>query len=72
MHVCAWCERKLGIRPATVRGVPSTNYGMCPDCLAERLVALMAAAPWPAYKLSITKLKAARRLAKAVYPVIAS
>ena len=37
--VCAWCNRDLGFRPGRVQGVPATNYGMCPDCLAERLVA---------------------------------
>jgi hypothetical protein len=45
MHTCAWCDRKLEMRPGTVRGVLTTNWGMCPDCLSKRLVALMAAPP---------------------------
>ena len=66
MHVCSWCDCKLGIRPATVQGVPATNYGMCPDCLAERLVALKAAPPWPPYKVDLTRLEAEGRLGEAV------
>ena len=42
-HACAWCDRELDMRPGTVRGAPSANWGMCPDCLSKRLVALMAA-----------------------------
>ena len=72
MHVCSWCGRKLGIRPGSVRGVPATNYGMCPDCLAKRLAALGAAPPQTPHKplhpldLHLTRLKTARRLDEAV------
>ncbi len=41
MNICAWCDRKLGLLPGKLRQVPATNYGMCRDCLAERLAALM-------------------------------
>ena len=37
--VCAWCDCELGIQAGKVQGVSATNYGMCPDCLAERLAA---------------------------------
>ena len=37
--VCAWCNRELGFHTGKVQGVPAKNYGMCPDCLAERLAA---------------------------------
>jgi hypothetical protein len=40
MNICAWCERKLGLLPGKLRRVPTTNYGMCSDCLAERLAVL--------------------------------
>ncbi len=70
MHICAWCERKLGIRPGTVRGVSSMNFGICPDCLAERLAALSAGPPETPHKspvpLGVTRRAAARRLPKAV------
>ena len=66
MHVCAWCDCKLGIRPGTVRGVPATNWGMCPDCLSERLVALMAAPPRPPFKVDRGGLELERRLDEVV------
>ena len=69
MRVCAWCDREIGSVSATVRGVPATNWGMCPDCLSKRLAALMAAPPQTRYKpshpLDLTRLKAARRLHEA-------
>ncbi len=40
--VCAWCNRELGFLPGNVQGISATNYGMCPDCLAERLAAANA------------------------------
>jgi hypothetical protein len=70
MHVGAWCSRKLGIRPGRVRGIRTTNYGICSDCLAERLVALMGAPPQAPYRplqsLDLTELGAASRLDEAV------
>ena len=65
MHVCAWCDLKLGIRPGTVRGILATNWGMCPGCLSKRLAALMAAPAQAPHKLDLSKLAAARSLDEA-------
>jgi hypothetical protein len=62
MHVCAWCDCKLGILPGTVRGIPATNWGMCPACLSKRLKALVEAPPETPYELDLTRLEATRRL----------
>ncbi len=40
MNICAWCDRTLGLLPGKLRNDPATNYGICPDCLAECLAAL--------------------------------
>ncbi len=40
MNICAWCNRKLGLLAGKLRDLSATNYGMCRDCLAERLAAL--------------------------------
>ena len=61
-HACAWCDRKLDMRPGTVRGVLTTNWGMCPDCLSKRLVALMAAPPRPPFKVDLTGFELEGRL----------
>ena len=53
-----------------VNGVPATTWGMCPECLSDRLAALKATpaqAPRdPLHPLDLTEPEAARRLAKAV------
>ncbi len=64
MHVCAWCDRKLEMRPGRVRGVPATNWGICPTCLSNRLVALMAAPPFKPLlpsDLDLARLEAEKR-----------
>ncbi len=40
LKICAWCNRKLGLSPGNPRHVSVANYGMCRNCLAERLAAL--------------------------------
>jgi hypothetical protein len=68
MQVCAWCDRELGIGPASVRGVAATNWGMCSGCLSNRLAALMAESPpapfRPLHHLDPTRPKGARRLGR--------
>lgn len=66
MRICAWCNRKLGIWPCSVRGVPATNWGMCPDCLSSRLSVLGDAPPKTPYKLDLTRLESTRRVDEAV------
>ena len=72
MRICAWCDAKLGIWPCTVRGIPATNWGMCPDCLSKRLAALGAVPPQMPHKprlavdLDLVRLEVARRLDEAV------
>jgi hypothetical protein len=62
MHVCAWCDCELGICMGAVRGVPTTNYGMCPDCLARRRLALLSARPQTADELECDGPEALKEL----------
>ena len=66
MRVCAWCNCKLGIWPCSVRGVPATNWGMCPECLSSRLIALTDTLPEAPYELDLGRLEATRRPDEAV------
>jgi hypothetical protein len=66
MRLCAWCEREIGGSAAMVHGVLATTWGMCPECLSDRLAALKATpaqAPRdPLHPLDLTKPEAGRRV----------
>ena len=37
MHICAWCDQKIGNRSGNLHGTPATAYDMCSECLVSRL-----------------------------------
>ena len=41
MHVCAWCNCELSLQFGMVAGEPAKNYGMCTDCVMEKLSSLV-------------------------------